>query len=229
MGLAVEHGRDRCAVADVAGDDLRILEVEAREPGTGLCHVFVAGAVEAVLAYAVLVVIGVGQGVHVVYSRDSLVERGVEDGDLRDARQDFLDRQHAFEVGRVVQRCDFEQRTDLGFHLLGHDAALGEELSAVRHAVSDGLHLVERADDAVCGVGQRVEHQFDAGGVVGDGAVQLERFFADGLMGEVAFRQADAFHDSFREQFARCGFHVDHLILDRRAAAVQYQNYHFSL
>lgn len=61
MGLAVEHGRDRCAVADVAGDDLRVLEVEAREPGTGLCHVFVAGAVEAVLAYAVLVVIGVGR------------------------------------------------------------------------------------------------------------------------------------------------------------------------
>ena len=40
-----------------------------------------------------------GWRLHVVYGRDGLVERGVEDGDLRDARQDFLDRQHAFEVG----------------------------------------------------------------------------------------------------------------------------------
>ena len=101
--------------------------------------------------------------------------------------------------------------------------------AAVGYAVADGFHLVQRADDAVLRVGEGVEHEFDARRVVGNRTVQLERLFADGFMDKVAFRQADTFHDAFCEQCARCGFHVDHLILDRRAAAVQYQNYHFSL
>ena len=201
----------------------------SRELGAGLRHVFVAGAVEAVFAHAVFVVIGVGQRVHEIDGRNGLVERRVEDRDLRRTRQHFLDRKHAFEVGGIVQRCDLEQRADFALDLLGDDAAFGEEFAAVGYAVADGFHLVQRADDAVLRVGEGVEHEFDARRVVGNRTVQLERLFADGFMDEVAFRRADTFHDAFCEQCARCGFHVDHLILDRRAAAVQYQNYHFSL
>ncbi len=121
-----------------------------------------------------------------------------------------------------MQRCDLEQRADLLLHLLGHEGALGEELAAVRHAVSHGLHLVERGDHAVLGVGQGVEHQTDAGRVVGNGPVQFEAVLAHGLVREVALRQTDALDQTFGEQVAAGGLHVDHLVFDRRAAAVEY-------
>ena len=76
----------------------------------------------------------------------------------------------------------------------------GEEFAAVGYAVADGFHLVQRADDAVLRVGEGVEHEFDARRWSGNRTVQLERLFADGFMDEVAFRQADTFHDAFCEQ-----------------------------
>ena len=39
---------------------------------------------------------------------------------------------------------------------------------------------------------------------------------------EIAFRKADALDQTFGEQFAGLGFHVDHLVFDRRTAAVEY-------
>jgi len=92
--------------------------------------------------------------------------------------------------------------------------------AAVGYAVADGLHFVERRDHAVGGVGEGVEHELDAGRVVGNRLVKLERLLADGFMGQVAFREADTFHNAFCEQFARRVLHVDHLIFDRRGAAV---------
>ena len=92
--------------------------------------------------------------------------------------------------------------------------------AAVGYAVADGFHLVQRADHAVRRIRQGVEHQTDAGRVVGNRLVKLERLLADGFMGQVAFREADTFHDAFCEQFARRVLHVDHLIFDRRGAAV---------
>ncbi len=122
-----------------------------------------------------------------------------------------------------MQRCDLEQRADLLLHLLGHEGALGEELAAVRHAVSHGLHLVERGDHAVLGVGQGVEHQTDAGRVVGNGPVQFEAVLAHGLVRE-GRPPPDrcALDQTFGEQVAAGGLHVDHLVFDRRAAAVEY-------
>ena len=115
------------------------------------------------------------------------MERGVEHRDLLHARQDLFDRKHAFEIGGVVQRGDLEQRADLRLNVLGDDATLGEELAAVGYAVADGLHFVERRDHAVGGVGEGVEHELDAGRVVGNRLVKLERLLADGFMGQVAF------------------------------------------
>ena len=204
----------------MAGDDPRVVEIQSGQFSAHLGHILVAGSVEAVLAHAVFLVIGVGQGVHVIHRRDRLVERGVEHRDLLHARQDLFDRKHAFEIGGVVQRGDLEQRADLRLNVLGDDATLGEELAAVGYAVADGLHFVERRDHAVGGVGEGVEHELDAGRVVGNRLVKLERLLADGFMGQVAFREADTFHDAFCEQFARRVLHVDHLIFDRRGAAV---------
>ena len=71
-----------------------------------------------------------------------------------------------------------------------------------------------------------VEHEFDTRRVVGNRLMQFEILLAYGFMGQIAFREADAFYESFCEQLARRRFHVDHLILDRRRTAVQNQNYH---
>ena len=154
------------------------------------------------------------------------MERGVENRDLRHAGQHLVDGVDAFEAGGVVQRCDLAERADLGLGVFVDQAALREKLAAVGHAVAYGLDFAERFDDSVFGIGQRLHHQLDAGGVVRNGAVQLERRFAHGLVREVAFRQTDALDETFREQFAGCGLHVDDLILDRRGAAVENQNDH---
>ena len=52
--------------------------------------------------------------------------------------------------------------------------------------------------------------------------MELELLLADGFVREIAFRKADALDQTFGEQFAGLGFHVDHLIFDRRTAAVEY-------
>ena len=92
--------------------------------------------------------------------------------------------------------------------------------------MADGFHFVERADDAVFGVGQCLHHQFDARRVIGDGLVQFERRFADGFVGQVAFGEPDALDETFGEKLARCGLHVDDLVFDRRRAAVQNHDNH---
>ena len=163
-----------------------------------------------------------GQGVEVVHGGNGLMERGVEDRHLRRTGQHLLDRENAFQIGGVVQRRDLEQRADLPLHIFVDDAALGEEFAAVRHAVTDGFDLVERPDDAVRRIGQRVEYQADAGRVVGNGAVQLEILSSDGFVGEDAVAESDAFDQAFGQQRAAGLLHVDHLVFDRGTAAVEY-------
>ena len=62
----------------------------------------------------------------------------------------------------------------------------------------------------------------DARRVVGNRLVEFELLLADGFVREIAFRKADALDQTFGEQFAGLGFHVDHLVFDRRTAAVEY-------
>ena len=150
------------------------------------------------------------------------MERGVEYGYLFHAGKDFFDGEDAFEVGRIVQRGDLEQRADLLLDLFGYQTALREKFAAVRYAMTDGLHFVERPDYAVHGVGQGLKHQADARRVIGNRLVEFELLLADGFVREIAFRKADALDQTFGEQFAGLGFHVDHLIFDRRTAAVEY-------
>ena len=155
-----------------------------------------------------------------------MVERRVEHRDLRHARQDLLDGVYALQARRIVQRRYLAQRTYLLFRVFVDQAALREEFAAVRHAVAYGFQLVERADDPVPGVGQGRHDQLDARRVVRNRPVQLEFLFAHGFVGQVALRKSDAFYEAFCEQFARCRFHVDYLVFDRRGTAVEYQYYH---
>ena len=206
----------------MTGNDLGVIDIQTGEFGAFAGDELVARTVEAVFADAVFLVVLVGQGVHEVGCGKRLVERGVEYGYLFHAGKDFFDGEDAFEVGRIVQRGDLEQRADLLLDLFGYQTALREKFAAVRYAMTDGLHFVERPDYAVHGVGQGLKHQADARRVIGNRLVELELLLADGFVREIAFRKADALDQTFGEQFAGLGFHVDHLVFDRRTAAVEY-------
>ena len=82
-GLAVVHGRDRPAVAQVAGNEPQVAHGPPEKVCGLLGGVAVARAVRAVAADLVLVVVAHGQRVHVGLRRHGLVEGGVEDGSLR--------------------------------------------------------------------------------------------------------------------------------------------------
>ena len=140
------------------------------------------------------------------------MERGVEHGDLRLAGHEFLDGLDAHQVGRVVERCQLAAAADLVHHVGGHPHAAGEKLAAVCHAVANGFDAVERIDNAFFRIHQGVEHDFDAGGMVGD------------------FGFADAFDKAlFHEGEIFGAPHVKQLIFQRGASAVQDKNDHIIL
>ena len=75
---------------------------------------------------------GVGVGVR----RHRLVERGVEDRDLRHVGEELRRDLDALEVGRVVQRRQRDQVGDRGDHLVVDQHRLGEAVAAVDDAVA---------------------------------------------------------------------------------------------
>ena len=181
---------------------------------------------EAVLAYAVLLVVLHRKGIEVVGGGYGLVERGVEYGHLRHSRQNLLDREHALQIGGVVQRRDVEERAYVLLGLLVDDAAALEVLASVRHAVAYGADLRQVVDYAVLRVRQGLQHEAYARGVVGDGHVQLILILARGLVCKVAFGQTYALDQTFGHQLAAVAVDVDQLILDRRASAIEYKYNH---
>ena len=103
-GDAVLDGGHGGAVAQVAGDDLQVLQVLAQGLGALLGHIEVRGAVEAVAADLVLAVVFVGDRIDVGFFGHGLVEGGVECPGHGDAGQDLLAGLDAGDIGRVVQR-----------------------------------------------------------------------------------------------------------------------------
>ena len=76
------------------------------------------------------------------------MERGVEHGSHRDAGEHFLHGVDALQAAGVVQRGEVGERLDTIDDLLVDEHALREELSAVSHAVTDGVDFLQVLDDA---------------------------------------------------------------------------------
>ena len=226
--LAVEHGRHRSAVADVAGDDLRVVEVQSREFGAGLAPRICGWCRGSRICARGISRNRRGAGRTCNSPPGSIwwneVSKTVTCGTPGST---FSIESTPSRLAGLCSGAISNSERIFALDVLGDDAALGEELAAVGYAVADGLHLVERRGSRRAPGSVRASSTSLMPVVwSGIGLVQLERLLADGFMGQVAFREADTFHDAFCEQCARRGLHVDHLILDRRAAAVQYQNYH---
>ncbi len=167
-GPAVLDGRDRGAVAEVAGDDVRVLGEALEQLHGARGHVAVAGAVEAVAADLVLLVQLVGQAVQVGGRGHGLVERGVEDGHLLHVREHRLRLADADEVGRVVQGGQLHVLLDRLQHVVVDDDRGGVLLAAVHHPVPDTRDLLKAAERSLVRVRERLAHHLHGRLVVRD-------------------------------------------------------------
>ena len=225
VALAAVDRADRRAVAQMAGDQAQFLERTAEHLGGLLGNILVAGAVEAVAADLVLFIVLVGDRVHVVRLRHGLMERGIEYGDHRNVRaHNVAAGLDADQVGRIVERRKRYAVLDRLEHLFGDNDAVREELAAVYHAVADRVDLAHRGDNALLGIEQHVDDRLDRFLMGRHGNVELE--FLVRLVARV--RQdavdADALAQALGHDLARIG--VEQLVLQRRAASVDNQNFH---
>ena len=224
------HGGHRGTVADMAGHHLRLREIETGEFAPFLRHELVARTVKTVTPYAVLLVIFIGKPVDVAAGRHGLVERRIETYHLRYGRTELLHGVDTFQVGRVVQRGQLHELFYPIYHLVVHEHAPVEEITAVRHTVSDRPDIVQGGYHARFGIGDGLEDKVYPFRMVGNVRRELQTRFARRLMGDDAAFDTDAFYEPLgKKRVLARGDHVDNLILYRRAAAVQYKNYHFSV
>ena len=217
--LAVVDGADGGAVAHVAGDELELFDGLAHQLGAAGGDIAVGGAVEAVAADAVVLVVLVGDGVHERLAGHGLVERGVEHGNHGHVAHDVAAGLDAGDVGGVVQGREGDARLNGGHNAVVDLHGFCELLTAVDDAVADGVDLLHGADNTVFGAGELLNDRGDGLGMGGHGDVLIEDGLAadQGGVLEVAV-DADPLaqalgHDLF-------GLHVDELILERGAAGV---------
>ena len=108
--------------------------------------------------------------------------------------------------------------------LLGDDNAVREELAAVYNAVTYCVDLAHRGDDTLFRIEQNVDNRLDRFLVSRHCDVELELLI--GLVAGVGQHtvDADALAQALRHYLARLG--VEQLVLQRRTASVDNQNFH---
>ena len=194
----------------MAGDDLQVFPVFANHIGTAFGNEAVTRAVEAVAAYAVLLVELVGDAVKVVLRFYAEVERGVEHRHLRHVGHHVVDGFGTHDVARYVQRCQVDERLLLVDDIARNLHALSKILAAVRKTVSHCANFLDALDDARHGVGQRLHHQAQAFRVVRYRALRGV-LLAVSCVAEDAARQPDALQQAFGHDGTR--INVNQLIL----------------
>ena len=204
----------------MADDDLFELRMQF---GKALAHIAVRRAVRAVLPDGMFLIVFVGQGIHVRLRRHGAVERVVEDDDLRDVfPEDVFRGVDALDVRRVVERGEVAEHVDVRLDLFVDEAALFVEGAALNDPVADGRDLVEGVDDLEVALGEDLFDFIERGGVVGHGNVEAD-LLSLCLRGDLAV-EADALAKTGGD--GRFIVHVDELILERRGAAVDDEDFH---
>ena len=214
--LSAVDGADAGTVTDVAGDNLLVLLLHAEEFAHAVGDETVAGAVGTVAADLVLLVIFIGNGVHVCLGRHGLMEGGVEDEHLGKRGKQGLDGFVTLEVCGIVEGCEVHVGNPFAEHLLVHESAFGKASSG-HDAVSGGGNLVDALDGTVLGMEQGVEHHLDAFGVCGAFEGDNLRLAVDLRLEECAFKTD--FLDSSCGEDALV-VHFVELVLDGARAAV---------
>ena len=211
----------------MAGHDLQILGILAQQLGGPQGHIAVGGAVEAVAAQLVVLIVLVGDAVQIGMLRHGLVESGVEHSHLRHVvAQHLAAGLDADDIGRVVQGSQRRAVLHGLQHLIVDEHGGGEGLAAVDHTVTHRIDLLHGGDDAVLGIHQSVQHGLDGLGVGGHGHIGgLDGLLALhlGLVSEFAV-QTDALAQALGKDLA--GFRIHELILQGRAPRIDDKYFH---
>ena len=117
-----------------------------------------------------------------------------------------------------MQRSKVEALADCSFYISVYNDGFGEFCSAVEHAVTDCVDLINRSDDAAIFVGQSIEYELNSNRVVWHWGLNNVVVFARNLVGQNRTVDTDSFTQTFGENVFV--LHVDQLILQRRAATV---------
>ena len=220
---ALDRGDGR-AVADVAGDDLRLLEGLVQQLRHFAGHEPVRGAVRAVAADVVLLVHIPGNAVHVGLRRHGLVERGVEDEDLRLVGHDGEAALDAHDVRAGVKGSEVAAELELIENLVAQKDGLEEVGTAVHDTVADALDLVHVGDDAELGIGEVLDDDLGGHGVILHGDLDLVLLAVLSLAVLDAAVDADALADALGEDGFGGG--IEELVLQGRRTGVHNQNFH---
>ena len=222
--LAVFHGGDGAAVAQVARDHLQVAAAQVLRGGHA--DIAVAGAVRAVAADGVFLIHLIRHAVNVRLGGHGLVEGGVEHDDVGHVGAEHgLGAAQALHVGEVVHRGQGGDLLDLVDDGVGDDLRLGEELGALHDAVADGGNLALVLDDGALARGHHFDHLHERFGMGGEGHF-LAPLAALGLVRDFAALDADALAQAFAQHaLVR---HVDELVLQRAGTTVDHQNFHLA-
>ena len=218
--LAVYDSREGCAVAKVAGDDLGVLLAE--KLNCSAADEAVRGAVEAVATDLVLLVILVGNAVHICVIGHRAVEAGVKYGNLRNAHN-LLALYDTLEVRGVVKRAEVAALLDNSLNFLGNENRARELLAAVEDSVTYRTDLIDGCDNAELRVNEGVKHELERLTVSGKRGLGLVILSAGNLeleSGLAAYLLANTLCDNL---FV---VHIDELELERGAACVDNKNFH---
>ena len=146
------------------------------------------------------------------------------EGHLRGVGHQFLAGTDTSYVRRLMQRCHIAQAFNLGQYFVVNDNGFAEDFAAMYHSVAHSIDFVHGFDNAMVGINQSSQYFFDTVYMIGDLAFQS--YFV--LTGR-RMRQNRAFNtDTFNQTFSNDRFiiHINQLIFDGRAAAVNNKNLH---
>ncbi len=217
--LATINSRDGAAVTHMAGDDLQLFN--------GLAHKFCAAgrdiavgrAVETIAAYAVILIILIGNSIHESLAGHGLMEGSIENGNHWDITHDLAAGIDAGNVGGVVQR-----RKGDAFFNCGHDIVIDQNgacklLAAVNNPVTDSIDFLHGSNHAVFCGGKLLDNCGNGFGMSGQGEIFIEyRLSADkGAVLQMAINTNTLAKALCEDRF---GGHIDQLVFQRRASGV---------
>ena len=207
----------------MAVDQLDVLP--AHQLNGTLGDILVGGAVEAVAADGVVLVVLSGDGVAVSNGRHGHMERGVEHSDLGSGGHDSLAGADTHQVGGVVQGAQRNALLDGGNNVVIDDAGVKELHAAVQDAMAHSIDLVGGLDDAVHRVNQNGQNRLNGLGVGGHGDV------LDNLLAVCVVGQAAVDVDTLAQALGghHTGIRIHQLILEGRRTGIDNQNVHGNL
>ena len=208
----------------MAGNDLQILDILAQHGGCAGGDETMRGAVEAIAAHLVVLIVFVGDGIGVGHGRHGLMEGGVKDGDLRHlVTQSGLAGVDADDVRRIVKGCiggAFFQ----GFHdFIVNYRGAGKGFAAMDNTVTYRVNGIHGFDNAAFGIGQNIENELYSDFMIRNRLLDF-LFLAIPFVSQLGIGKTDFFYQPFCHDFFIV--HVYQLVFQGRAAAVYNQYDH---